>query len=1446
MTTPILKTFDAPLGYSGVQQLSDDITINGQTESPAFVYRGIDANYLEWNALVGSNIDIAGTGDYPDLQVPAFGNSASDAAVRFNCAAYYESSSTSYGNIVGDAVIEVCLATGTLVGSQELASKVDSAGLGWIVDLHPSEGLRATLNDGTSIVEVKTGILNAVTTYQAVLIIDSSGSAQWYLNRAVTGSAAVVSGLGTLVNTGFLRTGRPASLFVDGDMSSATVDDWDAQLTNTILSKTTIDPQAGLQSLRVESDTLAVDGGMEKEGVETLIDGNMEDPTTAAYIPLRSATLTKDTVNPHSGLQCLRIAYNGINSPLAEQLTQTIGKPYCVRGWAAGDGVSNPQFRDGSVTHFSGTPSTDWQEFRAFYIATSTSARFKMIGTSGYVRFDDVEVLDMTTATEDWAAVNSAFLCKEGTAHTGALSMKINYNGVSNPGAQPAVAPLTIGSRYRLTGWGAGDDGVVYPKVYEGANQIWSGVLSPDFQFFSLEFVATATTYTMEAVASAAGFARFDDINITKITNLLVDGDNTQTGSNKLQDGNMETVGVAAWKQANVILTKEPSTLPDSTQSLRITRNGGLPLAYQTINTIGQIYTIEGYARSDGTRIPAIASSILIWQGTNSTSWQPFKVTYSAASSDLVLRMVSNAVGYVEFDKVTVRHQNEATSNYTAATATLTKELDGTKQILRITQDSPGTPYGTASQTPLTTSQNFTVVGRARSDGNAIASINNASVSEWMSTQSTDWQDISFSFVASATDLTLECQGDVGEYVEFDYLRVFLTSGAEQLNPTAIFNQNLVVDSDYNFVGYGRSDGFNTSKIYDGTTVLWESTTATEWQAFDLDFTAISTELSLTLSTLTGRGGWDSASLKLFNVHGVDINRISLTTAAGWLDSHLQPVWTVERFDAWSGLAPRVAAGAAAGTFIRASSAYVHKYLPDSQSYAMLRVDNNTPRSGRLKRSASKVFEGLLVEQGATNTIAESEDLSTWTKQQVGDSVTPGFLAPNYAETAYSITYGGSAMLRGIYEDITLDGSQVQFSAWAKPGVDDWFAMSFNASGSTLVFFDLVNLVVGTTGSATLDAKIGGPYPGGWYRCQASMASLVGTNRLVLLMSSADGLTFSFGDAVNANGYIWGVQAEIGSRVSSYIYNTAGGGAGTRTAEILAYSAVDNVSESDVTFVADVITDDYTPTADSALFGVRYPSPVSVLQSIKDGDTALTFESDPPGFSVTGGDSITDSTMHAIRAYWSDIIAQQFVDSLIDGETESGVEDMGAPITIFIGSDTVGATQFNGWIANVKFYDGDIGQLVYGNGQSQEGDVLLYQTADDGDVTVVQGVTQMTPSFDTMVYLSLMGGNEDDPGGDDITKQWWGNSDVTEPAFQYRSETQYMLRSFPVTSSNLLLINQAVVRDLTRDFLDTKIANGLETTVTIPALNKVLIAGTITADGEEHSFSFVENWKASE
>lgn len=142
-----------------------------------------------------------------------------------------------------------------------------------------------------------------------------------------------------------------------------------------------------------------------------------------------------------------------------------------------------------------------------------------------------------------------------------------------------------------------------------------------------------------------------------------------------------------------------------------------------------------------------------------------------------------------------------------------------------------------------------------------------------------------------------------------------------------------------------------------------------------------------------------------------------------------------------------------------------------------------------------------------------------------------------------------------------------------------------------------------------------------------------------------------------------------------------------------------------------------------------------------------------------------------------------------------------------------------------------------------EGDVLLRHTADDGEIEFRQGVAVMQGGLETAVYLSLFGGNEDDPGGSDETHTWWGNVGETRTVEQYRSRTQHLLQSLPPTSANLRRFEGAAAQDLGW-LITEKAATKIEVFASVTNINTVHLAVAITAEGQTSVFDFAENWKA--
>lgn len=136
-------------------------------------------------------------------------------------------------------------------------------------------------------------------------------------------------------------------------------------------------------------------------------------------------------------------------------------------------------------------------------------------------------------------------------------------------------------------------------------------------------------------------------------------------------------------------------------------------------------------------------------------------------------------------------------------------------------------------------------------------------------------------------------------------------------------------------------------------------------------------------------------------------------------------------------------------------------------------------------------------------------------------------------------------------------------------------------------------------------------------------------------------------------------------------------------------------------------------------------------------------------------------------------------------------------------------------------------------------DVVLFQTADGGEITCVNGVIAVDEGVATSVFLSLFGGNEDDSGDDaDKPREFWGNKLETIDARKLRSRLQALLRSLPLTSGNLLRIEDAAKLDL-QWMLDTKLADSVEVNASIPKLNWVKIETKIEIQNVTYTPTFL-------
>jgi phage gp46-like protein len=99
--------------------------------------------------------------------------------------------------------------------------------------------------------------------------------------------------------------------------------------------------------------------------------------------------------------------------------------------------------------------------------------------------------------------------------------------------------------------------------------------------------------------------------------------------------------------------------------------------------------------------------------------------------------------------------------------------------------------------------------------------------------------------------------------------------------------------------------------------------------------------------------------------------------------------------------------------------------------------------------------------------------------------------------------------------------------------------------------------------------------------------------------------------------------------------------------------------------------------------------------------------------------------------------------------------------------------------------------------QNFEGDALLYETVDGGELKIDDGIFVFDKQFLTAVYLSLFGGNKDDSGKIKNNKEWWGNmlNGIYENE-KLKSRFQYIITGFPMTVKTIKEAETAALVDL--------------------------------------------------
>jgi hypothetical protein len=337
-----------------------------------------------------------------------------------------------------------------------------------------------------------------------------------------------------------------------------------------------------------------------------------------------------------------------------------------------------------------------------------------------------------------------------------------------------------------------------------------------------------------------------------------------------------------------------------------------------------------------------------------------------------------------------------------------------------------------------------------------------------------------------------------------------------------------IIGNTYRLTGYVRSDGSAIPYIYDaGAYLLFQGTNSTNWQPFDITYTARGTVAYFFTWTSTGTQylEWDDLTLSID--------------------------------------------GAIPTTQTRSTVAHLEKWnIAGTESY-LIPVGANWTRTDKIKCADGTFKIGARIENGQTNRLLYSEDFSNaaWTKTRVtlGTSIT-GLGSLTFNAIVASVDNATHLVSQGVTTAASEDHA-VSIYAKAGAGTVNSIRIELNEDATQYAYYNLATGEIGATGAGFTRSQPVQIYNmgGGYYRCEfrPTTAGITGTINIYLSNGSTGGGETFTGDASTVSVYLAGAQferkvdaAQQAGSLTSYIKTTSA--TVTRTAGTLTYHGYEN------------------------------------------------------------------------------------------------------------------------------------------------------------------------------------------------------------------------------------------------------------------------------------------------
>jgi len=330
-------------------------------------------------------------------------------------------------------------------------------------------------------------------------------------------------------------------------------------------------------------------------------------------------------------------------------------------------------------------------------------------------------------------------------------------------------------------------------------------------------------------------------------------------------------------------------------------------------------------------------------------------------------------------------------------------------------------------------------------------------------------------------------------------------------------------------------------------------------------------------------------------------------------------------------------------------------------------------------------YRGPLIEEARTNLCLQSEDFgTTWAETNARNdpdtlNIATSPVGTLSADKLIDDSAGGAGAV--FYAQTITVAINTVFTAacYAKADGLNWTRYTIGGLGALDIYahFDLANGVVGASIGANVTRAFIEDAGNGWFRCgltfTSDAADTVGSWNIYCADGDGD-KTVDFDGTSSI--YLWGAQLEAGSAASSYIPTTTA--AVTRNADQLSYDTANWFIDTAGTVFVDYLI----PQANAALHGILSFT-ASSLWMYQTAGGASSFRSFD-GTSAYNSNSVPINTPTRSALSYGNSVRSSFVNG--GNPTTATYDGSWSASNLFIGSNSNGSSQLNGYMLNIIYY----------------------------------------------------------------------------------------------------------------------------------------------------------------